>query len=56
MPLIYSKIELKLRCTEHCVLTVTVNDNSNDNLDTINFIIKDKKLYNPVVTLSAEDN
>ena len=54
MPLIYSKIELKLRCTKHCVLTVT--DNSNDNLDTINFIIKDKKLYNPVVTLSAEDN
>ena len=50
MPLINCKVELKLIWTKHCVLSAAGNN------DNIIFTIKDKKLYVPVVTLSARDN
>ena len=57
MPLSYCKVELKLRWTKHCVLSVAGIDNSNgNNYYKIIFTIKDTKLYVPVVTLSARDN
>ena len=49
-----SSVELSL--TKYCLLTVTVNNNTNENHDRIIFTIKDTKLYEPVVTLSANDN
>ena len=49
-PLINCKVELKLIWTKHCVLSAAGNN------DNIIFTIKDKKLYVPVVTLSARDN
>ena len=58
MPLINCKGELRLRWTKHCVLSAAGTDNANGNNDDndIIFIISDKKLYVPVVTLSARDN
>ena len=59
IPLINCKIELKLRWTKHCVLSVFVNENDNaNNADSNNiiFTIKNTKLYIPVVILSAKDN
>ena len=58
MPLINCKVDLKLRCPKHCVLSVTGTDNANGNNDDNNIIfsIEDTKLYVPVVTLSARDN
>ena len=54
MSLINCKVELKLRRTKHCVLSVAGTDNANgNNDDNIIFTIKDTKLYVPVVTLSA---
>ena len=52
--LINYKVELKLRWTKYCVLSVTVTDNANgnDNDNNIVFTVKDKKLYVPAVTLS----
>ena len=49
---------LKLRWRKHCVLSVAGTDNANSNNDDNNiiFIIKDRKLYVPVETLSAKDN
>ena len=56
MPLINWKVELKLKWTNHCVLSAIGNENdeakSNNNI----FTIKDKKLYVHVVTLSAKNN
>ena len=52
-------VELKLRCTKHCVLSAADNDNEIANADNANriiFTIKDTKLYVPIVTLSARDN
>ena len=48
----------KLKWTKYCVLSVAGNDNADDNDNVINiiFIIKDTKLYDPVVNLSAIDN
>ena len=54
MPLINWKVELKLTCTNYCVLATTGVDNFNDS-DNIIFTMKDK-LYVPVVTLWAKDN
>ena len=58
MPLIYCKVELKLKWTKYCVLSAAgadnVNGNDNDNI--IIFTMKDAKLYVPVVILSARDN
>ena len=56
MPLINCKVKLKFRWTKHCVLVVTANDNTNVNPNRIIFIIKDTKLYVPVVTSSAKEN
>ena len=52
------RLVLKLRWRKHCVLSVAGTDNANSNNDDNNiiFIIKDRKLYVPVETLSAKDN
>ena len=46
MPLINCKVELKLRWTKHCCLSVAGTDNVNGNDDDNNiiFTIKDTKL------------
>ena len=41
---------------KNCVLPAAGNDNTNTNPENIIFAITDKKLYVPVVTLSARDN
>ena len=57
MSLINCKVELRLRWTQYCVLSVAGNNaNDNDNANNIIFTIKDTKLYVPVVTSSARDN
>ena len=58
IPLINCKVELKLKWTKYCVLSAGINDSiiNNNNDNNIIFTIKDKKLYVPVVTLSARDN
>ena len=58
MSLINCKVQLKLRCTKHCVTSVAGTDNTNgtNNDSNIIFAIKDTKLYIPVVTLSVIDN
>ena len=57
MQLINCKVELKLRWSKHCVLSVSGIDNANCNTDNnIIFTIKDTKLYVRGVTLSARDN
>ena len=59
MPLINCKVELELKLTRYCVLSVAGNENNiNEDANTNNFIftIKDTKLYFLVVTLSAKDN
>ena len=56
MPLINCKVELKCKCSNYCVLSAAGNDNANGNDDNIIFIIKDTKLYVPVVILSVRDN
>ena len=57
MSLTYLKVELKLKCTIYCVLSVACVDNINNiNSDNIIFTIKDTKWYVPVVTLSAREN
>ena len=44
MPLINCKVELKLRWSKHCVLSLAGTDNANGNDDNIIFTIKDTKL------------
>ena len=56
MPLISCKAELKLKWIKYCVLAAASADNANANSINIIFIIKNTKLYVPVVTLSAEEN
>ena len=56
MPLINSKIELKLKWTNHSVLSAAGADNANAKSNNIIFTIKDTKLYIPIVTLSERDN
>ena len=56
MPLINGKVELKLKWTNHFVLSANGNDNDSGNSNIIFFTIKDTKLYDPVVILSAKDN
>ena len=59
MPLINCKVELKIKWTKYCVLSVAGNENginNNDNANNFIFTIKDTKLYVLVVTLSARDN
>ena len=54
--LINCKVELKLRWTKYCFLSAAGNDNANGIDDHIIFTIKNTKLFDPVVTLSARDN
>ena len=59
MPLINCKVELKLRWTKYCVLSIGGNENeinNDDNVNNIIFTIKNTELYFPAVTLSARDN
>ena len=58
MPLINCKVELKLRWTKPCVLSVGGTDNANGNNDNNNiiFTVNDTKLYVPVITSSGRDN
>ena len=58
MQLINCKVELKLKWKKYCVLYAAGVDNVKGNASDNNiiFIIKDTKLYDPVVTLSARDN
>ena len=59
MSFINCKIEIKIKCTKYCVLSVAGNEsdvNNNDNANNIIFTIKNKKWYVLVVTLSARDN
>ena len=55
IPLINCKVELRLRWTKYCVLSVVANDNDDTNPNDVIFTIKNTKLYVPVVTLSAKD-
>ena len=56
MSLIIWKVELKLDCANHCVLTPADADNNDVKSNNVIFTIKDKKLYVPVVALSARDS
>ena len=61
MTLINCKVELKRKWTKYCVLSGAGHDNDNDNDNSDNgkkniFTIKDTKLYDPFVTLTARDN
>ena len=56
IPLINCKLELKLKQTNHCVLSANGNDNDDTNSNAIIFTIKDIKLYAPALTLLAKDN
>ena len=56
MPLINFKVELRLKWTKYCVLVAAGVDNADANSNNIIFTLKDKKLYVPVLTLSAKDN
>ena len=57
MPLINCKVEIKLRWTKYCFLSVAGADNTNDNdSDNIIFTTKDTKSYVPVTSLSSRDN
>ena len=49
MPLMNYKVELKLKWPSYYVLSPASNDNDSGNHDNIIFIIKDTKLYVPVV-------
>ena len=42
--------------TKYCVLSASGRDNEIDDANSINFTIKEAKLYVPVVTLLAKDN
>ena len=55
MPLINCKVELKLRWSKLCVLSVAGTDNANGNNDEnhIIFTIKDTKLYIPVAIIRS---
>ena len=57
MPLINCKIKLNLTWKKECVLSTNDDDaDPNNAADNPVFIINDTKLYDPVVTLSKEDN
>ena len=59
MPLINCKVELNLKWTKYCVLSVGGNENDineDAHANNIIFTIKDTTLCVPVVTLSARDS
>ena len=53
--LINCKVELKLKCRKHCVLSMPGPENAFTNSNII-LTIKGKKIYVSVVTLSPKDN
>ena len=56
MPMVNCKVEMRLKWTKHCVLTVAGVDHAEANRNNIILTIKDKKLYVPVVTLPVKQN
>ena len=57
--MINCRVELKLRWTKYCILSVAGNENNSNedaNANNIIFTVKDTKLYVSVVTLLARDN
>ena len=56
MPLINRKVELKLKWTNHYVLSANGDCNADADPTNIIFYIKDIKLYFPLVILSVKDN
>ena len=56
MPLINCKIKLNLTWKKECVLSALDGDDAANPENNAVFIINDRKLYVPVVTLSKEDN
>ena len=56
MPLIYCKVQLKLKWTKCCVLATSGADNSNKDSDNTIFFVKNTKLFVLVVRLSARYN
>ena len=58
MPLINCKVELSLKCIGNCVLTSAAIGANADatGTESTTFKISDAKLYEPIVTLSAENN
>ena len=56
--MINCKVELKLRWTKYCLLSLAGTKNVNGNNDDNNIVltIKDTKLYVPVLTLPAKDS
>ena len=56
MPLINCKVDLKLKWKKHCVLAAAGAEDAGANSNNTIFIIKDTKLYVPVVTLSVKDD
>ena len=57
MPLINWKVELKRRSTKHCVFSVLGNTNNNTNADlnNINFTMKDTKIYISLLSLYQQE-
>ena len=53
MPLIYWKVELKIRWMKNCVLVAACVGNDSVDPNNTFLTIKDAKLYFPVVTLTA---
>ena len=56
MPMVNCKVEMRLKWTKHCVLTIAGVDHAEANRNNIILTIKDKKLYVPVVTLPVKQN
>ena len=54
MSLINCKVELKLKWKNYCVLASARTENEGATSDNIIFNVKDKKLYVPIVILSAK--
>ena len=56
MSLVTFKVALKLRWKKHCALAAAGVENADTNSNNITFIIKDTKLFIPVVALPTKDN
>ena len=56
MPRINQKFELKLKWKKHCVVASNGTKSTDANCSNIIYTIKDTKLYDLIVTLSAKDN
>ena len=56
MPLINCKVELQLKWTNYCVLSVAGRDNNYAYSSNIIFTVENTTLHVPVVTLSARQS